>query len=69
MIPVINPQIEKLLVDAENTHITLSEDSWALNFSGPVTPIKRNTQTVAEMKSGKFRRLFNRHSVAYRFFN
>lgn len=70
MIPVINHKIEKLLVDVENTYISLSEDSWAMNLSShKVTPIKRSTQTIADMASGKFRRLFNRHRTAYRLFN
>lgn len=70
MIPVTNPKIEKILVEAEHAHISISEESWALNLSSqPVFPRKRNTQTIREMESGKFRRLFNRHRTAYRFFN
>jgi hypothetical protein len=70
MIPVLNSKIEKLLVDVENAFLPLSQESWAMNQSSQgVFPRSRNTQTVANMEAGKFRRLFNRHRTAYRFFN
>jgi hypothetical protein len=70
MIPVLDAKIEKLLVDVENTYLPLSEEAWAMNQPlQRVFPRKRNTQTVANMEAGKFRRLFNRHRTAYRFFN
>lgn len=70
MITVKNIAKENFLVDKENTFITLSDDSWALNLADQsTTPAKRSTQNVMDMQSGKFRKLFNRHRSAYRFFN
>ena len=70
MIPVINLKIEKLLVDVEHAYLPLSEEAWGMNQ--PLQndfPRNRNRLTVANMETGKFRRLFNRHHTAYRFYN
>ena len=69
MIPTINHTLEYILVDTANAQITLSEASWKLNEAQPVSHVRRSQHTVAEMESGKFRRLFNRHRTAFRFFN
>ena len=68
MIPTIDNTLEYALVDTENAHITLSEASEKMNKMQPVSA-GRSLHTVGEMEFGKFRRLFDRHRIAYNLFN
>ncbi len=69
MTTTINNTLEYILVDAENVQITLSDASLKLNETQAVPDRRKSQYTVAEMAGGRFRRLFNRHHTAYRFFN
>ena len=69
MTPTINNTLEYILVDTANTQITLSPASLQLNEAQPVSNVSRSLRTVGEMERGKFRRMFNRHRTAFRFFN
>jgi hypothetical protein len=69
MITILNNIPEYKLIDVENTQITLSAASLKLNEAQPVSNPRRSLHTVAEMESGKFRRRFDRHRTAFRFFN
>jgi len=65
MIPTFNNTLQYLLIDKENAHIALSKASKKLNEE----PVYKSStfRTVGDMERGKFRRLFNRHKVAYRY--
>ena len=60
-----NNTLEYILIDRENVEIKLSKASVKLNEAQPVSK-RTNFRTVADMQSGKFRRMFDRHKVAYR---
>jgi hypothetical protein len=62
MIQTLDNTLGYKLINVENTQITLSAAS---GFAS----IKRSLHTVSEIESGKFRRRFDRHRTAYRFFN
>lgn len=51
--------IEHLLIDRENTNLSLSLESLYINQP----EIQRSAQPFSELKNGKFRRLFDRHSI------
>jgi hypothetical protein len=51
--------IEHLLIDRENTNLSLCLESLRINQP----EIQRSVQPFSELKNGKFRRLFNRHSI------
>jgi len=55
-----NTRKENMFVDVEGAHIPVSETVSA-------TKVIRSFRTVADMESRKFRRLFDRHKVAYRY--
>lgn len=65
MIPTLNNTLQYLLIDTENAQIILSEASKKINEQ----PAYKSSsfRTVGDMKEGKFRRLFDRHKVAYRY--
>lgn len=58
----LSQTIDHLLIDSENASIKLSEASWNMNQKH----IQRSNQPFSELKNGKFRRLFNRHSIIER---
>ncbi len=61
-------KISCYLIDVEGAQIPLSEETMKLNISSENTPLatqKKNYRSFAEMEHGKFRRLFNRHRIAY----
>ena len=68
MIHTIDNTLENNLIDIENAQIILSEASLKLNQT-QFASIKRSLHTVKEIESGKFRRRFDRHRTACRFFN
>ncbi len=68
MIQTIENIQEYKLIDVENTQIIVSDASLKLNEEHLIS-IKRSLHTVGEIESGKFRRRFNRHRIAFRFFN
>ena len=68
MIQTIETIEKHKLIDVENTQIILSEASLKLNEEHLIS-IKRSLHTVSEIESGKFRRRFDRHRIAFRFFN
>ncbi len=49
-------------IDLEGAYIPYTEEISQQKQE----PIKRNSTPFSEMKSGKFRKLFNRHTIAYR---
>ncbi|WPP51296.1 hypothetical protein [Catalinimonas niigatensis] len=51
--------IEHLLIDRENVNLSLCEESLVINLPD----IQRSTQPFSELRNGKFRRLFDRHSI------
>lgn len=55
-----NTRKENMFVDVEGTHIPV-------NATVPATKVIRSFRTVADMENRKFRRLFNRHKIAYRY--
>lgn len=67
MLPIINNTLQYILIDTENAQLILSEASKKMNEQ----PAYKSSsfRTVGDMEHGKFRRLFNRHRTAYRFFN
>lgn len=54
--------IEHLLIDRENTTLSLSIESLLINQPD----LKRSNLPFSELKNPKFRRLFNRHSITRR---
>ena len=62
MIQTLDNTLEYKLMDTENTQITL-------NTAPGFASIKRSMHTVSEIEGGKFRRRFDRHRTAYKFFN
>ena len=68
MIPTIDNTLEYILVDTENAQILLSEASKKMNEAQPAST-RRSQHTVGEMENRKFRRLFDRHHIAYNLFN
>lgn len=68
MTPITENTSRYILADTENAQITLSETSKKLNEE---LSASKSTQfiTVADMERGKFRRRFDYHRTAYRFFN
>ncbi|MEQ9438650.1 MAG: hypothetical protein RIG62_06360 [Cyclobacteriaceae bacterium] len=52
-----------LFIDNEHANIPYSTATLQLNRN---IEMKRNTTPYSHMESGKFRRLFNRHSTAFR---
>ena len=65
MTPSFNNTLEYILIDQENAEIKLSKASVKLNEA---QPLKRSTfRTIADMGEGKFRRMFDRHRVVYRY--
>jgi hypothetical protein len=73
MIQTLDNTLEYKLIDTENTQIKLSSPSDPGLVPGlnenQFASIKRSMHTVSEIESGKFRRRFDRHRTAYRFFN
>ena len=69
MTTTINNTLKQILIDTENAQIILSKASLELNEAHNVSHTRRSMRTVAEMEGGKFRRMFNRHRTAFRFFN
>lgn len=53
----------KLFLDVEGAHIPCSEESLQINHQ---EQIKRSHIPFSEMKTGKFRKLFDRHTLAYK---
>jgi hypothetical protein len=68
MIQTLDNTLEYKLIDIENTQITLSAASLKLN-EAQFASIKRSMHTVSEIEGGKFRKRFDRHRTAYKFFN
>ena len=62
MTTIIRPQ-SATLVDTEFAHIPYSEATLQLNRR---LAIQRDITPFSQMGEGKFRRLFNRHTTAYR---
>ncbi|MEK6478755.1 hypothetical protein WJR50_14510 [Catalinimonas sp. 4WD22] len=58
----LSQTIDHLLIDVENIRIKLSDESLQINQMN----IQRSTQPFSDLKNGKFRRLFNRHSIIER---
>ncbi len=56
--------IEHLLVDAPHVSIPLSQAAWAPE-PAPVL-VRQLTTPISALKIGKFRRIFNRHTIALR---
>ena len=56
---------KNIFVDVEGAHIPVSETSQKLNQTQPKSKIIRSLRTVADMERGKFRRMFDRHKIAY----
>lgn len=54
---------ESLLVDQPNVTIPYRKETLALNQS---LATSRNTRPFSDLRRGKFRRLFNRHTTAFR---
>ncbi len=52
---------ESLFVDQPNVTIPYSQETVALNRA-----LTKNARPFSDMGRGKFRRLFNRHTVAFR---
>lgn len=65
MTSIINNIQKFFLVDTENTQIAISTASMKMNEA----PVRTSKHTVGEMAHGKFRRRFDRHHTAFRFFN
>ncbi len=65
MINFIKNNLKNIFVDVEGASIPISRTFQKLNQPAP--KIARSLRTVADMERGKFRRLFNRHRVAYRY--
>jgi hypothetical protein len=65
MINKIKNNLKNIFVDVEGTTIAVSETSHKLNHAVPKPKIIRSLRTVADMERGKFRRMFDRHRVAY----
>ena len=57
--------LKNIFVDVEGTQIPVSQPSQKLNSIVPEGNIARSFRTVADMESGKFRRMFDRHKVAF----
>ena len=55
--------LKNIFVDVEGATIPVSETSQKLNQAKP--KIVRSLRTVADMERGKFRRMFDRHKIAY----
>lgn len=53
--------IADLLIDRENVNLSMSPESLIMNEP---EEIQRSTQPFSELKSGKFRRIFDRHIIA-----
>nr|WKN35036.1 hypothetical protein K4G66_21905 [Tunicatimonas sp. TK19036] len=64
MTTIIRPQ-SATLIDTEFAHIPYSEATLQLNRK---LAMKRDTTPFGQMGEGKFRRLFNRHTTAYRLY-
>ena len=56
---------KNIFVDVEGANIPMSKASQKLNQAIPKPKIIRSLRTVADMERGKFRRMFDRHKVAY----
>lgn len=56
---------KNIFVDVEGANIPVSEPSQKLNQTHPKPKIIRSLRTVADMERGKFRRIFDRHKIAY----
>ena len=65
MITILNNIPEYKLIDVENAQITISKVSLQLNETQPAFNAGRSMRTMADMGRGKFRRMFDRHSVVY----
>lgn len=55
----INP---KLLIDIEGAYISYSQETRVLNKES----LQRSSLPFSEIKKGKFRKLFDRHTLAYK---
>lgn len=55
-----NNRKENIFVDREGSHIPVSETVSA-------TKVVRSFRTIADMERRKFRTLFDRHKIAYRY--
>lgn len=58
MTTLTQPQ-SNLFIDREGAEIPVQTES----FDNAQNEINRNTQPFSDLRSGKFRRLFNRHSI------
>ncbi len=52
----------KMFIDIETARIPYSQETLRLNEE----PVRRNAMPFSEMRVGKFRKLFNRHTLAYK---
>ena len=57
---VINHLAKSLFIDQPNVSIPIVVQSVGVN------PLSQSTRSFSDMGQGKFRRLFNRHSTAFR---
>ena len=57
--------LKNIFVDVEGANIPVSETSQKLNQAIPKPKIVRSLRTVADMERGRFRRMFDRHKIAY----
>ena len=64
MINKIKNNLKNIFVDVEGATLAVSETSKKVNKT-PKPKIVRNLRTVADMERGKFRRMFDRHRIAY----
>ena len=62
MTPTIK-NLKNIFVDVEGATIPVRETSQNLNQEKP--KITRSFRTIADMERGKFRRMFDRHKIAY----
>lgn len=55
--------LKNIFVDVEGATIPVSETSHKLNQPAP--KIVRSSRSIADIGRGKFRRMFDRHKLAY----
>lgn len=58
----LEPISPSLLIDIEGAHISHSEEVTQLNKD----IIKRSSTPFSKIRAGKFRKLFDRHTLAYK---